>query len=87
MTQANVLTASSNQQIEIRQIWKFGPLRRWSPTKTAQTALGYSVGFVGSYVCARCSEPSDGVYKLREAKEWVCGPCRRELETSGGARQ
>jgi hypothetical protein len=78
---------SISRHSEIRQMWQSGPLRRWSRTKTTQTPLGYFEGFVGSYVCARCSEPCEGVYRLREPKKWVCGPCKRKLKPSGGERQ
>ena len=84
---AEILRTPTSCQPEIRQMWDFGPLRRWSPTKTTQTPLGYSVGFVGSYICERCSEPCDGVYRLREPKKWVCGDCKRTVRPSGGERQ
>jgi hypothetical protein len=76
----------TSRQPEVRQMWESGPLRRWSPTKTTQTPLGYSEGFVGSYVCAQCSEPSEGVYRLREPKKWVCGLCKRTARPRGGER-
>lgn len=72
---------------EIRQMWDSGPLRSWSPIKTTQTPLGYSVGFVGSYICAQCSEPCEGIYKLREPGKWVCGPCNRKLQSARGERR
>ena len=74
-------------QAETRQMWESGPIRRWSQIRTTQTPLGCSVGFVGSYVCGWCSEPCDGVYRLREPKVWVCGACKRKIQPSQGEPQ
>lgn len=76
-----------NPACELRQMWKGGPLRRWSMTKTPKTPNGYSRGFVGSYVCAVCHEPSEGVYAVREPLGWLCGPCRKRAGLSGDAAQ
>ena len=78
---------SAGGQSAVRQMWEGGPLRRWSSAKSPQTPMGYATGFVGSYVCGLCHEPSEGVYRLREPHKWVCGPCKRKLECSGGARR
>lgn len=81
----NTAHTSPTRQPGVRQMWKSGPLRRWSPVKTPQTPMGHSSGFVGSYVCGHCHEPSEGVYRLREPHKWVCGPCKRKLECLGSA--
>lgn len=74
---------STNAQSAVLQMWECGPLRRWSPVKTPQNPLGHSTGFVGSYVCGQCLEPCEGVYRLREPKKWVCGPCKGKFEHLG----
>jgi hypothetical protein len=70
----------------VQPMWNGGPLRRWSATKTTKTPVGYSEGFVGSYVCASCMESCEGVYRFREPVAWLCGACRKKGGLSGGAR-
>ena len=81
VTACNARTSPEKQTV-VRQMWDGGPLRRWSPTKTPQTPMGYSTGFVGSYVCGQCLESCEGVYRLREPEKWVCGACKRKIERS-----
>ena len=71
----------------IREMWPGGPLRRWSTRKTPQPPLGYRSGFVGSYLCAGCMEPCDGVYRVRELSKWLCGPCRTKSQLSEGRNE
>jgi len=76
----------STEQCEIRAMWQGGPFRRWSPSKTTQTTIGYARGgFVGSYVCSGCWKPSDGVYHAKEDQKWLCGPCRKRVRTRSRA--
>jgi hypothetical protein len=70
--------------VEVRQMWKGGPLRKWSPTKSSTTPDSYKVGFVGSYVCARCQQPCDGVYPVRALTKWLCGPCKKNCQLPEG---
>ena len=72
---------------ETRQMWNGGPLRRWSATKSTKTPIGYSDGFVGSYVCAECLESCEGVYRVREPLKWLCGACRNKAGRSGGTER
>jgi hypothetical protein len=84
---AQTAHTSTSRQPEIRQMWERGPLRHWSQFKSTQAPQGFSVGFVGSYVCTECCESCEGVYRLREPHKWVCAPCKRKLQPSGGERQ
>ena len=86
-TSTHTAHISTDHQFAMRQMWEGGPFRRWSPVKTPQTPLGYCGGFAGAYLCGQCFEPCEGVYRLREPKKWVCGPCKRKLESLGGVRQ
>ncbi len=74
--------------VSVKVMWNSGPLRRWSTSKTSLTPMGYAEGgFVGSYVCAGCRKPCDGVYLVREEQRWLCGPCRSKTQPSGMARE
>jgi hypothetical protein len=87
LAKMNPAHSPTARQPMVRQMWEGGPLRRWSQAKTPQTPMGHSTGFVGSYVCGQCLEPSEGVYRLREPQGWLCGACKRKLETAGSARR
>src|SRR5205085_2007239 len=69
--------------VTTRRSWRGGPLRLSSRLKTNFTPLGYfQGGFVGSYVCGRCRSSCDGVYRVREEQEWLCGGCRRAFKAA-----
>ncbi len=71
-------------EVNVKPMWEGGPLGRWSASKTTLTPMRYAKGgFVGSYVCAGCREPCDGVYLVREEQKWLCGPCKSKLQPSG----
>jgi hypothetical protein len=73
--------------VQVKVMWKGGPLRRWSASKTTLAPLGFSDGgFVGSYVCAECSTPCEGVYYVREVLKWLCGPCKSKAQPSISGR-
>lgn len=64
--------------IEIRRMWEGGPLRQWSD-KARGSAWNYyekaqTVGYAGSYVCDKCSNPVYGVYRLNQG--WICAACK-----------
>jgi hypothetical protein len=68
-------------EVSEKTMWKHGPVRRWSLSKTTFTPMGYAEGgFVGSYVCAGCWEPCDGLYLAREEQKWLCGPCQKTVK-------
>ena len=75
-------------EVSVKAMWEGGPLRRWSATKANLTPMGHAEdGFVGSYVCAECRQPCDGVYFVREEQRWLCGPCKSRVQpTDAGAR-
>jgi hypothetical protein len=71
-----------------RAMWVGGPPRRWSPSKTTYTPMGYSQGgFVGSYVCAGCWEPCGVLYLVREQQKWLCRPCKWKVRPLIGGRE
>lgn len=63
-------------EVITKSMWNGGPFRRWSLSKTTVTPIRAKSGFVGSYVCAWCLTPCDGVYLAREEQKWLCGPCK-----------
>jgi hypothetical protein len=61
-----------------------GPSRMWSPVSTpgakspnSEVGFGDHGGFAGRYVCQRCGDKSDGVYRVSDGSfcTWVCSPC------------
>lgn len=67
------------------RMWSGGPLRHLGPVKTPTTPLRHAREcFVGAYVCDRCHESSDGVYRLREEQSWLCGGCKRRVRDAEG---
>ena len=74
----------TKSEASIRTMWEGGPLRRWSASKTTLTTMGDAGGgFVGSYVCAGCRTPCDGVYLVREEQKWLCGRCKSKVQVPG----
>ena len=64
--------------IEIRRMWQGGPLRQCSEKRPSNSWISYgSGGYAGSYVCDRCGETGDGVYRVAHAR-WWCGGCRKQ---------
>ncbi len=62
------------------RMWHGGPLRRWSPVRTASCQMPLaSGGYGGSYLCDGCQKPVVGIYRAREA--WLCAACKMRSET------
>lgn len=68
-------------KLEVRPLWKDGPLREWAankPKSKSWTKLAGG-GYAGCYVCERCQRSVEGLYRVREPHKWLCGPCREAL--------
>lgn len=69
--------------IEIRQMWKDGPVRNWSEANpSGKHWTPYDTGgFVGPYVCANCKKDVLGVYRV--GNQWVGACCRANSNDKG----
>ena len=69
------------RKILVRRMWEGGPLQQFASRPLGGNWMWYSnpllTGYVGSYVCDRCQEPTVGVYRQHNGAEWVCGGCRK----------
>ena len=79
---------------EVRVMWPGGPSRRWSKTRTSEASMPYGEddGYVGSYMCQGCGEPTVGLQRVicraQGAGKWFCAACRdAERSKEGGATE
>lgn len=72
-----------------KRMWRNGPLRRSSPTRSGGCQMPLTVGgFGGSYICEGCSEPVAGLYRVihpvQRQESWLCAACKaRQAACSG----
>jgi len=73
------------------RMWQRGPLRQMAASKVTSTFIPYTrtindLTFAGRYICDRCTEPSQGVYRQNvgemsgnghssEGIDWLCDSC------------
>ena len=64
-------------QIQIRQMWTGGPLRRFATDRPNPQWIPLdSGGYASNYVCAECRKDVKGVHRT-PPDGWKCGECRR----------
>jgi len=70
--------SEARRQIEVRRMWKGGPLRQISQKRPNAGWIAVDAGgYAGPYVCDKCQKPCQGVYKAEDG--WQCGDCRKAV--------
>jgi len=71
--------------VETRRMWANGPFRQWSEARVSRWIPYTTGGYVGAYVCEKCTQTCSGVYKVKmptnnTVEMWLCGTCRTAVK-------